>query len=163
MGCTFMIVFWLVAFIVFLVIEALTAGLTSIYFAAGALAALLSAALGAPVWLQVVWFVVLSGVTLYFTRPLAKKYVNSRRLATNADRVLGMVCIVTEDIDNLAGTGAAVAGGRIWTARSVDGTPIAKGSTVRVRAIEGVKLMVVPADGPSDRTVEAEQETAAAK
>ncbi len=162
MGCAIMIVFWLVAFIVFLVIEAVTAGLTSIYFAAGALAALLSAALGAPDWLQAVWFIVLSGVTLYFTRPLAKKYVNSRRLATNADRMIGTVCIVTEDIDNLAGTGAAVAGGKIWTARSVDGTPIPKGSTVRVCAIEGVKLMVAPADGPSDQTDKAENETAAA-
>lgn len=140
-----MILFWLFAFIVFLIIEAVTLGLTSIYFAAGALAALLSAAFSAPPWLQIVWFIVVSGVTLYFTRPLAKKYVNARRVSTNADRILNMLCLVTEEIDNLKATGAVSVGGKIWTARSLTGENIPIGTSVLPQSIEGVKLIVIPA------------------
>ena len=87
---------WVVLMIGFLVVEGIAPGLVSIWFALGALAALISALLGAQVWLQAVWFVVVSLLALVITRPLAKKYVNSRTQATNADMLIGQECIVTE-------------------------------------------------------------------
>lgn len=137
--------FWLCAVVVFVVLEAATIGLTSIWFAVGALAALIAAACGGALWLQTVLFVVLSVATLLLTRPLAKKYVNSRHRPTNADRVLGMEGVVTERIENLQGSGAVSIDGKIWTARSTDGSSLEKGTVVRPVRIEGVKLIVRPA------------------
>ena len=134
---------WLVAMIVLLVVEGMAPGLVSIWFALGALAAMISAMLKAPLWLQVVWFVAVSALSLLLTRPLAKKYVNAHTTATNADMAIGRDCVVTEEIDNIRGTGAVTVGGKIWTARmaSPDGKA-AKGETLRVLRIEGVKLIV---------------------
>ncbi len=141
------VLFWIAALVVFLVVEAVSAGLVSIWFAAGALAALICALLHGPVWLQAIWFVVVSGVTLILTRPLVKKYVNAKSVATNADRNVGRTAVVTERIDDLAGTGAVKLDGVLWTARSSGGEPIETGTTVVVREIQGVKLMVEPAPG----------------
>lgn len=135
-------VLWVAAIVIFLVIEAATAGLTCIWFALGSLAALVAALFGAQLWLQVVWFFVVSLAALYFTRPLVKKYVNAKRQPTNADMLIGMEARVTEDIDNTAGAGAVSVSGKVWTARSADGEPIAASSIVRVERIEGVKLIV---------------------
>ena len=135
---------WLIAFVVFLIVEAVTFGLASIFFAFGAFVALIAGLIGAPLWLQIVLFLIVSAVTLYFTRPLAKKYINARRMPTNADRMLNMIGIVTEVIDNIEGTGAVSVGGKIWTARSLTGENIPKDAKVRAQAIEGVKLIVVP-------------------
>ena len=143
-----MTVIWGAAMVVFLIVEGVTVGLTSIWFAVGALAALLSAAFGAPLWLQIVWFIVISIVTLVLTRPLARKYVNSRRQATNADRMIGMVGRVTEDIDNIAGTGTVHLGSKLWSARAAEDAPIAAGTLVRAEAISGVKLIVRPEEAP---------------
>ena len=142
-----MSIVWVVLMVVFLVVEAATAGLTCIWFAVGSLAALIAALFDAQLWLQIVWFLVISFVTLYFTRPLVKKYVNSRSQPTNADMVIGRVAIVTEAIDNLAPTGAVTVGGKVWTARSADGSRIEERCIVVVRRIEGVKLIVEPATG----------------
>ena len=138
-----MTVIWLVAMIALLVVEALAPGLVSIWFALGALAAMISSMLGAPLWLQIVWFLLVSVVTLLLTRPLAKKYVNSRAVHTNADMAIGQDCLVTEEIDNIKGTGAVSVGGKIWTARMAkpDGRA-KKGELVRAVRIEGVKLIV---------------------
>lgn len=142
-----MTVVWLVAMIILLVIEGVVPGLVSIWFALGALAALISALLSAPIWLQIVWFLLVSVISLALTRPLAKKYVNARVQPTNADAVLGRECIVTEDIDNVLGAGAVVVGGKTWTARSADeNLKIKKGETVEALRIEGVKLIVIPAE-----------------
>ena len=141
------VLFWIAALVVFLVVEAVSAGLVSIWFAAGALAALICALLHGPVWLQAIWFVVVSGVTLILTRPLVKKYVNAKSVATNADRNIGRTAVVTERIDDLAGTGAVKLDGVLWTARSSGGEPIEVGTAVTVREIQGVKLMVEPASG----------------
>lgn len=89
----------------FLIVEAVTAGLVSIWFVFGSLVALICAALGAAVWLQIFWFVIVSVATLVLTRPLVKRYVDSRSVATNADRSIGRAAVVTERIDNLAATG----------------------------------------------------------
>ena len=101
------------------------------------------AALGAAVWLQIFWFVIVSVATLVLTRPLVKRYVDSRSVATNADRSIGRAAVVTERIDNLAATGAVQLDGVVWTARSTDdAVAIETGERVTVRAIEGVKLIV---------------------
>lgn len=137
-----MSIVWVVIMVVFLVVEAATAGLTCIWFAIGALAALIAALFGAPIWLQLVWFFVVSVVTLYFTRPLVLKCVNSRSQPTNADMVIGKEALVTEAIDNVESAGAVAVGGKVWTARSENGEPIEVGSIVTVLRIEGVKLIV---------------------
>ena len=137
------IAFWVVALVVFLIVEAVTAGLVSIWFVFGSLVALICAALGAAVWLQIFWFVIVSVATLVLTRPLVKRYVDSRSVATNADRSIGRAAVVTERIDNLAATGAVKLDGVVWTARSTDdAVAIEAGERVTVRAIEGVKLIV---------------------
>lgn len=137
-----MSIVWLALMVLLLILEAATAGLTSIWFALGALAALIASLFGGALWLQLVWFFAVSLLTLWLTRPLALKYLNSRRVATNADRVIGAEAVVTEDIDNIAGSGAVHVDGHEWTARSGSGANIAKGAVVRVERIEGVKLIV---------------------
>lgn len=94
---------WIGLIVIFLVIEGLTAGLVTIWFAVGALAALIAAMFHAPLWLQLVWFFVISIAAFAVTRPLVKKYVNGRTQPTNADMLIGQECLVTEDIDNLTG------------------------------------------------------------
>lgn len=137
------IAFWVAALVVFLIVEAVTAGLVSIWFVFGSLVALICAALGAAVWLQIFWFVIVSVATLVLTRPLVKRYVDSRSVATNADRSIGRAAVVTERVDNLAATGAVKLDGVVWTARSTDdAVAIETGERVTVRAIEGVKLIV---------------------
>ena len=140
-------IFWIAALILFLVVEAVTVGLASVWFAVGALAALICALVGGPVWLQAVWFVVVSVVALILTRPLAKKYVNSRVQPTNADAAIGKECVVVETVDNLHGSGAVSVGGKVWTARSEDeNVRLPEGSIAKAVRIDGVKLIVVPAE-----------------
>ena len=134
---------WLGAIVLFLVVEALVPGLVSIWFAFGALAALISALLSAPFWLQFVWFIAVSVAALALTRPLARKYVNGKVQPTNADMLIGRECLVSETIDNLRGTGAVSVGGKVWTARSDnESQTIPAGAMARVLRIEGVKLIV---------------------
>lgn len=136
---------WLVLMVVLLIVEAVAPGLVSIWFALGALGALLSAILGAPLWLQVIWFLLISVVSLLLTRPLARKYVNSKTTPTNADMLIGQECVVKEAIDNVLGLGAVTVGGKVWTARTEDPNIKAPvGQTMTVVRIEGVKLIVKP-------------------
>ena len=138
-----MAVVWLIAMAVFLIVEGIVPGLVSIWFAVGALAALIAAMVGAPLWLQLVWFVLVSIAALALTRPLARKYVNGRVTPTNADRILGKECVVRETVDNLRGTGAVAVDGKVWTARMLNENEIAReGETVIARRIDGVKLIV---------------------
>lgn len=139
---------WLVLLIVFAASEAATVGLTSIWFAAGALIALIAALLGGPVWVQITLFLAVSLLCLAAVRPLAKKHLNSRVEHTNADRVLGAQAQVTEDIDNIHGKGAVIIRGMTWSARSEDGGPISAGTMVKVLRIEGVKVFVEPIAAP---------------
>lgn len=134
---------WLIAFVLLLIIEAAVPGLISIWFALGAIAALIASAFHAPMWLQVTVFIVVSIASLIFTRPLAMKYVNGKTKATNADRVLFQKAVVTEEVNNLMGTGAAKVDGKEWTARSKDdGMVIPKGATADIDRIDGVKLIL---------------------
>ena len=133
---------WLALLLIFAAAEAATVGLTSVWFAIGSLGALICALLGGNIWLQIGIFIVLSVVCLVALRPLAKKYLNSKVEATNADRVIGQEARVTQDIDNIRGVGAVTIGGIPWTARSEHDTLIPAGTMVRVLRIEGVKVMV---------------------
>ena len=138
-----MSVMWLIVMVVLLVVEGIVPGLVSIWFAVGALAALIAALVGAPLWLQVLWFVVVSVAALILTRPLARKYINARVKPTNADMLIGKDCVVTEEIDNLRGTGAVSVDGKIWTARmAAEDGRAAAGEVRRILRIEGVKLIV---------------------
>ncbi|MCL2568439.1 MAG: NfeD family protein [Oscillospiraceae bacterium] len=140
-----LVIFWAVLLVAFIVIEISTAGLTSIWFALGAAGALISAAVAPSpdlFWFQVMIFLSISGITLYFTRPLAKKYATVKELPTNANRVIGMVGVVKDPIQNLESRGSVYVNNKLWTARSEDDAPIEKDVQVDVLRIEGVKLIV---------------------
>lgn len=136
---------WLILLVVFIVAEWLTVGLVSIWFAGGALAALLFAVFGAGQVAQVVVFLVVSAALLIGTRPFAVKYFNKKKVKTNYESIIGTVVKVTETVDNLNQTGAAVVEGKEWTVRTAEeGTVIEAGLPAVVVAIEGVKLIVAP-------------------
>ena len=137
-----MIWLWLGAAVVFGIVEALTAGLVSIWFVAGAAAALIGALLGAGLGLQVALFVVVSAAALAATRPLVRRYTAGKAVPTNLDRVLGDSGKVTETIDNENSAGAVYVDGKTWTARSADGSVIPAGTVVEILRMEGVKLFV---------------------
>ena len=146
-------IMWTFAIIVFLVIEASTTGLISIWFALGAAASLIAAILGAPLWLQLVIFVIVSAVTVMLARPIFQKYVGPKIVGTNADRAIGQAAVITERVDNVAGTGTAVVGGVVWTVRSEAGEVIEPGAIAVIKAIDGVKLIVqkLPEHESADR------------
>ena len=141
-------IMWLVLLVVFAVGEAATVGLTSIWFAAGSLAALIAALLGGPLWVQLTLFLAVSLLCLVAARPLAKRHLNSKVEPTNADRVIGETAQVIEDVDNIHGKGAVGIRGMTWSARSQDGGSITTGTMVRVLRIEGVKVFVEPIAAP---------------
>ena len=140
-----MSVLWIVLAVVFLLMEAATVALVSLWFVAGALAALAACLLGAAVWLQVLVFALVSLAMLLLLRPFLRRFVDAHKVRTNVDAVIGKNCVGTETIDNLEATGAAKLGGMVWTARSEDGRQIPADTVVVVRAVEGVKLIVTPA------------------
>lgn len=134
---------WLGLLAALLLVEAVTAGLTTIWFAGGALVAAIAAWMGAGVLVQIVLFLAVSGVLLVFTRPLAVKYLNKDKIATNANSLIGKNAVVTIDIDNLAQTGQVLINDVEWTARtSDDSQKVTKGAVVEIKEIRGVKLIV---------------------
>ena len=135
-------IIWLVVLAILLVIEFLTLGLTTVWFAGGALVAFLVSLAGGPLWLQLLLFIAVSVVLLLFTRPLAVKYLNKDVQKTNVDSIPGQKGIVTATIDNLKAEGQVTIQGMEWTARAKNGNTIEKGKVVRVTAVEGVKLIV---------------------
>ena len=139
--------FWLIVMAVLLVIEAAVPGLVSIWFAFGALAAMLGTLCEASGAVQIVLFVLVSMVALVITRPLVKKYVNAKVQHTNADRIIGQECVVMQQVDNLSGTGEISIDGKRWTARSSDQSVIPEGARVIVERIEGVNAIVKILEG----------------
>ena len=138
-----MMIFWLVLLIVFIVIEVPTLGLTTIWFAGGALIAVFASLLGAPVWLQVILFFVVSLLLLFFTRPVAVRYFNRDRIKTNVESMVGRQAIVVSEIDNIQGIGQVTVAGQEWSAKSSDDkVRIPVGAVVNVMAINGVRLIV---------------------
>ncbi|MBC8585898.1 NfeD family protein [Youxingia wuxianensis] len=147
MGINFgLTIFWLVVGIVMVAIEAATAQLTTIWFAIGAFLTIIPAALNAPVWLQFVIFTAISLVTLIFTRKFVKRALKVKKESTNADRVIGQTGYVTQTIDNDMAQGRVSVMGLDWSARSADNTDISIGEKIKVRSIDGVKLIVEKAD-----------------
>lgn len=142
-------ILWLVLLVIFLIAEAATVTMVSLWFAAGALAALLVGLVHGPLWLQILAFVAVSAVMLLLLRPLVRRYVNPKITPTNADSVIGTTGLVTAPIDNVAGTGQVKLGGMFWTARSSSGTPISADTLVKVDRIEGVKVFVSPVQVPT--------------
>lgn len=139
------VMYWLVAAAVFVVIEIMTMGLTTIWFAGGALVGAVMAAVSLPLWSQIIAFAVISVILLILTRPWALKYVNSRTIKTNVDNLIGQTGLVTQDIDNLNAKGQVKVRGQIWTARSIsDEVKLHEGQKVSIESISGVKVIVKP-------------------
>ena len=113
-----MVTLWLVVLIVSIGVEVATLGLTSIWFAGGAVVAVIVAAFHGPVWLQILLFFAVSLLLLFFTRPVAVRYFNKDRVRTNVESMIGRQAIVTSEIDNLQGIGQVTVGGQEWSARS---------------------------------------------
>lgn len=136
-------IFWLVLLVILIIIELMTMALTTVWFAGGALVAAIVAGLNGPLWLQLVVFVVVSLVLLFFTRPIAVKYFNKDRVKTNSEALIGKQAIVISEIDNIEGIGQVTVGGQEWSARSVDDeAKLPVGAVVYIRDISGVKLIV---------------------
>lgn len=147
-------VYWMGAAAVLVLIEILTLGLTSIWFAGGAVLAAAAAFLGAPLLLQMVIFVVVSCLLFFFTRPLAQKYMNSSVEKTNVEAMIGQHGIVKETINNQHGKGLVYVNGMDWSARSMDGEEIPEDVEVVIHKIQGVKLIVKALPVPKKKTKE---------
>lgn len=139
---------WLGITILAALVEAIVPALVSIWFVPGGLAALIASLLGAPLWLQIVLFLAVSALALALTRPLARKVQGQETPTTNADRTVGQTAVVTEDINNILGTGRVTVLGNSWAAQAEPpDARIVKGDTVTVKRIEGVKLIVTKNEG----------------
>lgn len=135
-------VYWLIALVVLLIIEIITLGLTTIWFAGGALVAFLAAMLGLNTVVQIVVFLVVSFLLLFFTKPIATRYFNGQRIRTNSESLIGQEAKVTARIDNFNQQGTVVVNGQEWSARTVDDQIIEPGEPVVILEISGVKLIV---------------------
>ncbi len=133
---------WLILLVVFIMAEAATVTVVSLWFAAGALTALVASLLGAELWLQAVLFAAVSVVLLWALRPVVKKYFTPKLTKTNVDAVVGTTGLVTEKIDNTLSQGRVKLGTMEWSARSTVGESVEEGTLVRVDRIEGVKVFV---------------------
>ncbi len=136
------VTFWLVLLIVCGVVEIATLGLTTIWFAAGALIALVVAVFTDNVIIEAVTFFVISFVMLFFTRPIAQKHLNNKAVRTNVESMIGKTGKVVKRIDNITAAGLIVVDGNEWSARSDSDFPIEEGVLVEVLRIEGVKAIV---------------------
>lgn len=143
-------IIWLALMVVFLITEASTVAMVSLWFAAGSLVAMVAALLGGPVWLQIALCLVVSALLLACLRPMVRKHFTPKIKSTNVDSIVGSQGYVTADIDNLAATGQVKLGGMEWTARSAGGGKIPSGTLVQVERIEGVKAFVVPVKVPAN-------------
>jgi len=135
-------VYWLIILVILILIEMMTLGLTTIWFAGGALAAFVVSLFYDNLIVELIIFLVVSIVLLYFTRPLVIKYFNPQRTKTNYEGVIGKNAMVTVTIDNVKAVGQVTVDGQEWTARSLKGEVIEKGTRVKVQSISGVKLIV---------------------
>jgi membrane protein implicated in regulation of membrane protease activity len=135
-------IFWLIVVVVMAVIEIITLGLTTIWFAGGALLAFAASLLGANLLVQSILFVVTSVVLLAVTRPLAVEFFNKDRTKTNAESLIGKTALVQQEIDNLKAAGMVTVDGQEWSARSADDRVIPAETLVEILEISGVKLLV---------------------
>jgi membrane protein implicated in regulation of membrane protease activity len=137
------VLFWLAVLVLMLVIEITTLGLTTIWFAGGAMVAFVLAMIKVPFLVQLFAFLIVSVILLIFTRPIAVKYFNKDRVKTNIESMIGRQAIVVSPIDNLEGVGRITVGGQEWSARTVeDGITLQVGTVVIIKEVNGVKLIV---------------------
>ena len=139
-------IIWLALMILFMIAEASTVAMVSLWFAAGALVAMVASLLGAPVWLQAALFLVASALLLVCLGDLVRKRLTPKLTKTNVDAIVDSRGYVTADIDNVSATGSVKLGAMEWTARSTSGAAIPKGTLVKVDKIEGVKAFVTPVE-----------------
>ena len=137
---------WLILLVVFLVVEASTVTMVSLWFAAGAIGAMVVSLLKGAVWLQILVFLALSAAMLALLRPLVRKHITPKLSPTNVDAVIGAKGLVTVTIDNVTAAGQVKLNGIEWSARSVTGQIIPEGTLVRVERVEGVKVFVIPVE-----------------
>lgn len=137
-------IFWLVLFVVLLIIEILTLGLTTVWFAGGSIVAFIAAVIGFSLPVQIAVFLIVSIILLVVTRPIAMKYFNQERQRTNVESLIGQNAVVTEKIDAIHATGKAEVNGQEWSARTPEGmeSVIEAGTIVLIEGIQGVKLVV---------------------
>jgi len=133
---------WLAIIVVAAVVEGTTAQLVSIWFVVGGVGALIANLCGAEIWLQSLIFIVVTGLTLIFTRPIVKRLMNFKKEDTNAGRYIGKEGLVITEINNTLGEGQVKVLGSIWAARSADSSVIKIGENVLIQSIQGVKLIV---------------------
>lgn len=138
-----MVYIWLGVLVLMVIVELLTTQLVTIWFAVGALVSFFLALLGVEqIWIQILAFLLVSAAALAVTRPLVKRTLRRTTVPTNADMVIGKTAVVTERIDNIAGTGLVKVGGSVWSARTADQSVIEEAQEVEVQEIQGVKLLV---------------------
>ena len=139
-------IFWVVAMVIFLIAEASTVSLVSIWFAVGALVAVVAAMLGAGLKLQITLFLAVAAVLLIFLRKIVRRCISPGRIRTNVDSVIGTVGVGTTPVNNVAAMGQVTINGMEWSARSTTGAPLPEGMQVKVDRVEGVKVFVSPAE-----------------
>ena len=142
-------IFWLVAMVVFIAAEAMTVSLVSIWFAVGALGAIIVALTGGGLAFQVTVFLALAIVLLFCLRGIVRKHFTPRITRTNVDSVIGATGVVVTPVNNIAALGQVRIGGVEWSARSTDNSHIPAGTLVKVDRVEGVKVFVSPAEEPA--------------
>jgi len=136
------VLFWIILTIILALIELLTMGLSTIWFAIGCLCACFMAMLGFSLGIQVVVFFIVSILTLVLVRPFSLKYLNNRITKTNIDSMIGRKVIVNKEVNNIKETGSANIDGTTWNLRSLSGEDIAAGETVVISKVEGNRLIV---------------------
>ena len=139
---TTMVFVWLVIAVVLGIFEAATVALVSIWFAIGAVAAMVPAYFNAPFWVQILVFILVSALCFVFTRPFFKKIIRVNKQPTNVDRLVGQEGVATDDIENIECRGKVFISGLTWRARSETGELIPQGAVVAVKKIEGATLVV---------------------
>lgn len=140
---------WIVAMVAFAILEVATVNMVSVWFIGGAAAALIAQLLGGNIWVQIVVFFVVSAILLACLRPFTRKFITPKKTATNADMAIGRQAYVTEEVDNLRGTGSLKLDGKEWSVRSVSGENIPADTLVNIVKMEGVRLYVEPAQVPA--------------
>lgn len=133
---------WLALIVLAAIVEAGTSQLVSIWFVAGGIAALIASMLGAPFAVQLTLYIVVTAVTLIITRPMVKKFIYFKKEDTNAGRCIGEIGVVLQEINNINAVGEVKVQGKVWSARTADGSSVPVGALVRILRIEGVKLIV---------------------
>lgn len=135
-------VIWILGIIVFIILEAVTYQLVSIWFAVGALGGLVASFVGVNFYVQMAVFIAVSFIFILCLRPISMKFLKPKNIKTNAQSLVGKEVLITSDVDNIKGLGEGKTDGKVWTVRSIDNSQIVKGEVAVIEKIEGVKLIV---------------------